>query len=116
MGQRRNSDVELCFDSMTDLITNLAGGLMLVVLLLMGLTREAPKAAEPRAHGADAPRAERSHHPLVERLDTLKPEIDSVNTSLVEAEQNLERLEKVVAAMQTEAKAAPPPAGGPEKK
>jgi hypothetical protein len=47
MAKRRTSEVELCFDSMTDFITNLAGGLILLVLLLLGVTRESPAQTQP---------------------------------------------------------------------
>ena len=39
MARRRRSELELCFDSMSDLITNLAGGLVLIALLVLGVTQ-----------------------------------------------------------------------------
>lgn len=55
MAQRRVGEVSLTFDSMTDLVTNLAGGLILLVLLLAGLTRGSARQARG---GPEAPESE----------------------------------------------------------
>ena len=68
MGSRK-TEVELCFDSMTDLITNLAGGLILVVLLLMGMTQAAPRSPQAdRPPGRVARRRGSGTSALVVRL------------------------------------------------
>lgn len=96
MGQRR-TDVELCFDSMTDLITNLAGGLILIVLLLLAITRVAPRpAASPGVEGA-AHAGERPVRPLLTRLDRLQDDLDRVNGAIANDGNRLKALEQQVA-------------------
>ena len=88
---RRSSEVELCFDSMTDLITNLAGGLILVVMLLIGLTREAPKTLEnrPAAGTGKQNDSEKSTRALGERLNNLQVDTARVNIDITSDEQLL---------------------------
>jgi hypothetical protein len=98
MAKRRTSEVELCFDSMTDLITNLAGGLLLLVLLLMGLTREssaqAPQAVPQEKGPKDA--AEKSVRPLLDRINRLKGEIRRADEQIRELDQRLPQLKEQV--------------------
>ena len=61
-GKRRRSQVELNFDGLTDSVTNLVGALVLIVVLLIGVTREAiysaPTAAEvPAEEAAEGPKS-----------------------------------------------------------
>lgn len=110
MGQRR-TDVELCFDSMTDLITNLAGGLILIVLLLLAITRIAPRPAASPGVEAAAPHAgERPVRPLLTRLDRLQDDLDEVNGAVANDGSRLKALEQQVAELLKGS--APPKAEG----
>ena len=92
---RRNSEVELCFDSMTDLITNLAGGLILIVMLLLAITREAPKPLEPRPGSAGKQTSgEKSTLELSKRIFNLKIDTDRVDNEIIVDKQQLDELEK----------------------
>src|SRR4051794_24932225 len=87
MAKRRMSQIELNFDSMTDLITNLAGGLILLVLLLLGVTREAvsqSKPAPPPAPAEEEPQeaGDRSAKALRQRINDLQIELKSIESSL----------------------------------
>lgn len=90
----RRSEVELCFDSMTDLITNLAGGLILVVMLLLGLTREAPKTLESDPNSATGKKTagEKSTRELFKRLTALELETARVNSEITADEFMLTEL------------------------
>ncbi len=94
MANRRNTGFELCFDSMTDLITNLAGGLILLVLLLLGVTREIRSApADPdERNGADP----KSLAPLRTRINLLRSEIAAVEQNLKNLEAKLPQLRRQV--------------------
>src|SRR3954451_23027291 len=96
MGKRRSSEVELCFDSMTDLITNLAGGLILLVLLLLGLTREAPAPAaaapEPAAEGKKG--SEKSAVPLLEQVNQLRAASERVDKDVSLLQERMRELRK----------------------
>ena len=100
MGKRRNSEVELCFDSMTDLITNLAGGLILLVLLLMGVTRDAAKKQEPKPKeltGAELQKeVEKSSRPLQDRMAQVQIEIASADREVNAFEKRLPQLQQEI--------------------
>jgi len=72
---RRASELEICFDGMTDLVTNPAGGLILVAVVLLGQIREAPRTPDPRPVGAADKSAadQRPVRPLTEWLNTCTP-------------------------------------------
>ena len=119
MARRRRSEMELCFDSMSDLITNLAGGLILVVLLLMGLTREAPRMADlrPSPGQADPKQGSQSPRKLVERLNNLRADLAQVNADIDDYEQDLDELDRKAADILKQSKTVDPPIKvRPEKK
>lgn len=115
---RRTSEVELCFDSMTDLITNLAGGLILVVMILLALTREAPRALDLRPAGtAGKPAAdEKPTRELVDRLNNLHADLARVNDAVGADERLLKELDEKAAALIERTKAAGAGATPPETK
>lgn len=92
----RRSEVELCFDSMSDLITNLAGGLILVVMLLLAVTRESPRTVELDANAATgkAVVGEKSASELSQRLKVLEIETARVDADISEDVQLLKVLDK----------------------
>jgi hypothetical protein len=95
---RRNTEVELCFDSMSDLITNLAGGLILVVMLLLCVTREAPKASDFGPGGSWKRSAgEKSSRELFNRLSLLQIEAARLDDGIAADERSLRDLEKKAA-------------------
>ena len=94
---RRNSEVELCFDSMTDLITNLAGGLILIVMLLLALTREAPKTIKANSVGKSGKNdGEKPTRPLFEKLNILQADTARMNEGISSDAAQLKSLEKDV--------------------
>jgi hypothetical protein len=112
----RKSEVELCFDSMTDLITNLAGGLILVVLLLLGMTQAAPRTLQPRP-GPDqgSPKdGERDIRPLVVRLALLQADLDAVNEAIDADAKQLKKLEADAAKLLDKDKTEPAPEPAPK--
>lgn len=80
MAARRSSELDLCFDSMTDLITNLAGGLILIVLLVLGLTQPAP------------PPGSVSVRQLYDQANEIQLEAEHLNQQLRQSEQQLDVL------------------------
>jgi hypothetical protein len=93
---RRNSEVELCFDSMTDLITNLAGGLILVVLLLLGVSREASRLSDDRPTGTagNKKEGEKSIRPLSQRLNDVRADTERVDADINADMQLLQELNR----------------------
>jgi hypothetical protein len=80
---RRTSHIELSFDSMTDLITNLSGGLILIVLLVAGLTRE-----------ATAPSQGKSPTPVCEQINQLRFDVQTIDQRMSGTEQRLDAWEQ----------------------
>lgn len=107
MAVRRSSQIELCFDSMTDLITNLAGGLVLVVLLLLGMTQETRK-VDVQAQFAAAKKKEgggKSLRPLELQAVSLRAEIARIEKEMKTLEDDkLPQLEQDVADLLKRAK------------
>jgi hypothetical protein len=95
---RRNTQVELCFDSMTDLICNLAGGLILIVLLLLGLPGGSPSTAP--ASEAEEVKVEgpQSMEPLLRQINEIRAEIRGVDKELESMERDWIKLKEKVAA------------------
>lgn len=96
MAKRRSGEVELCFDSMTDLITNLAGGLILLVLLLLGVTREAKSQPADAAGGEKAKAGPRPIRSLEERAAVLTLALKQADRDLAQLEARLPRLRREV--------------------
>lgn len=110
MAKRRSSEVVLCFDSMTDLITNLAGGLLLIVLLLLGITRPALSQTPPRPAAKDQRGdGDKSVAPLRERVNLLQREIGEVDKRLKQLNQNLPALKGELEDLLRRANALQPP-------
>lgn len=96
----RRSEVELCFDSMSDLITNLAGGLILVVMLLLAVTRESPKTIDNvPAGGSSKGEADKSTRVLTERLLQLRLETERLNEEIDADESLIKELDQKAAAL-----------------
>lgn len=112
MAKRRNAEVKLCFDSMTDLITNLAGGLLLLVLLLLGVTGDASSQTRPPPGAADQTgkaAAEKSPRPLEERVRRLDQAVQQVEEQIKTLEGQLPALRQEVEALLGKVAAFRPP-------
>lgn len=98
MAQRRRNELELNFDSLTDLITNLAGGFILLVLLLMGVTRPAQSQNKGAAESAPTPApaapesGDRAATPLRLRLNALRTQVQSVDQEIGKLREDLPSL------------------------
>ena len=110
---RRTSEIELCFDSMTDLITNLAGGLVLLVLLLMGMTTEGGGKADVAASPPPAAGAgQKSIKPLEQQAQVLKAEIALMDKNIANLESRLPALQAEIEALLKRTKQSRAPAAG----
>ncbi len=100
MAKRNPSTIELCFDSMTDLITNLAGGLVLVALLVLGMTHEAKEAYHAAQFSAAEKKKEgggvKSLVPLERQGQILNNEIAAVEKNLATLDARLPKLQEDV--------------------
>lgn len=113
---RRVSEIELCFDSMTDLITNLAGGLILLVLLLFGVTRDAVSQAKPAPEPlmeepGPADSGDRSTKAMQQRISELQIEVNAVETAIRRLEEPLRQAKQEAEELlrKVESIAPPPP-------
>lgn len=103
----RGSDAE-DFDNMTELITNLAasllklkaGGLILIVMLLLAVTREAVKPLDTApAGGSSKGEADKSTRVLAERLIQLRFETERMNEEIDADESLIKELDQKAAAL-----------------
>jgi hypothetical protein len=101
MGMNRNQKVEFNFDSLTDCITNLAGSLILVTLIIFGMTKAKESGAvdphyKDRKVGGDASIAAVVHTLDVMRNDVqaIRRNLDSMAEQLPQMAADLEKIEK----------------------
>lgn len=114
MARRRRTELDLNFDSLTDLVTNLAGGFILLVLLLMGVTRPAssqnqpPPPPSPKENsGGDA--EQKSMAPLLARVNQIKAQVKGVDQEIDKLKADLPALKNEVEALIRKAEAIQPP-------
>jgi hypothetical protein len=105
MPARRDQGVALNFDSLTDTITNLAGALILVVMLVLGMTRQTPPAATPGGPPA-APEVKKPKPlaPLLEEIQGLNLRIQQVDAEIHQLEQGLPALRDRVEQLKAKAR------------
>ena len=91
--RRRNTEIELNFDGLTDAVTNLVGALILLVLLLVGVTREYVIFAQPTAPPPPAPNMD---EPLEgpKTLDELHRQVAVLRAAIIQADQEITELEQ----------------------
>jgi hypothetical protein len=102
MAQRRVSELSFNFDSLTDLVTNLAGALIMIVLLFFGLSSERVKRAAREASMGTArggePQSDNSS-----RLPALRVETNALEAQLKKRQDEIEKLRSQIAEMDREA-------------
>ncbi len=95
MAQRRVSEFSLNYDSLTDLITNLAGGLIMLVLLLFGLTKGTSEEARARDTQQRTPTA-KNDEDATRKAAKLKAEVRVLEEQGTETDEQLARLQEEV--------------------
>lgn len=95
MASRRASVVALNFDGLTDSVTNLAGSLILVTLLLMGITTDYVRPAivtPPPEERAEDQLADQPIDGLIREVEVLRGQVTAADAEIVRLEQELARL------------------------
>jgi hypothetical protein len=93
----RSTSIRFNFDSLTDTVTNLSGTLILIVVLVLGLTREmlptiiSPPPPEPSKEAGGKPIA-----PLLWEIEQLKLQIRAVDEQIRNLETVLPELQQTV--------------------
>ena len=92
MNHRNRSHLDLSFDSLTDVVTNLVGGLILLIVVVMGMTT-------PRIGGVRAlpppdnqPGAEQPMNELLDRIRALQESLRVVEQDITQVEARLPEL------------------------
>ncbi len=107
---RRSGGPEMNFDGLTDAVTNLVGALILLVMLCMGITREAfaqdrdPRPPNPGPGSGEKPTAD-----LQRRINLLRAEIARVEEDVKRLEGVVPPLQKQVNELLEKARQAQPP-------
>jgi chromosome segregation ATPase len=86
MARRRDSTLELNFDSLTDTITNLCGGLILLVMLVTG-------ASQPKKEGVTELPPPENKVGSDSRVDQLLNDLHTINAHVEQVEQDTARVE-----------------------
>jgi hypothetical protein len=119
MARRRGSGgIELNFDGLADSVTNLVGALILLVLLIIGVTREAVSQTTetpPRSQGGNENAdGEVPLTPLANRAESLRSQLRSAERDIAEIDGNLEQLTQEVDELLQRVESVQPPASEPE--
>jgi len=89
----RTQHVAVSFDGLTDAVTNLTGAIILLVVLVLGVTTEAPP--QPREGAASAEgAADRTVESLLERAQAARLAIRGIEDGIRRREQELPELER----------------------
>jgi hypothetical protein len=108
--RRRENTVSLNFDSLTDTITNLAGALILVVVLVLGMSRDAP--VDPRPPPEPTQEGEKLMGPLVVRLERARSQMRKLEADVGTLESGIEDLRRKLSQSSRQVE-KPPPGGTP---
>lgn len=106
MAQRRVSEFSLNYDSLTDLITNLAGGLIMLVLLLFGMTKGTTEEARARDSlrrpppTKTDPNASRKAATLKTEVRVLEAQDRDLDERLARLREEAEELKRLAASQQ----------------
>ena len=98
--QARSQRVRFNFDSLTDTVTNLTGALILIVVLVLGLTRQTPFSGPQGTAGKPIA-------PLLQEVEQLNDRIIAVDAEIGALEKLLPQLQEEVKSLQQTQKAKP---------
>lgn len=94
------------FDGLTDSVTNLVGNLILIVVLMLGLTKEVTRTEPPQAVSVSAPA---SLPPPIRtgtrRVEHLLLQAETLKAAIAQVDRDLGELEKQVPELQGRAEA-----------
>lgn len=109
--KQRSGNVELNFDGLTDSVTNLVGALILLVVLIIGITREAVSqpALRRNSRPGDAPVRQKSIRPLQNRVNLLRAQINGVDRNIDSLKRELKQLSDEIDRLMKKANQIRPP-------
>jgi hypothetical protein len=98
---RRNDELEINFDGLTDSVTNLVGALILLVVLIVGVTKALPTANTPpppiAPQGWELPAETRTIEELQRKVNLLTAHVARLDQEINQYEQSIvPNLEKQV--------------------
>jgi hypothetical protein len=82
MGMNRNQKVEFNFDSLTDCITNLAGSLILVTLIIFGLTKPKESGGLEPEYRRQSVGGDASMAALLHELDAMRTDLQRIHRDM----------------------------------
>ena len=98
----RDTGVQFNFDSLTDTVTNLSGTLILIVVLVLGLTRDViPQAGPPPRPTAGKPQGK--------PIEPVLRQVDQVRLQLRAVDQQIRQLETVIPELKQQLESLPKP-------
>lgn len=109
MARRRRNDVDFNFDGLTDSITNLAGSLVLLVVLVFAITKPKERGMEEAPLANNTVGAETPMDALVERIAALKSDAAALARDTDAIGSRLPDLAGEVESLETQARPARTP-------
>ena len=93
MAKRRQSTLDLNFDSLTDTITNLCGGLILLVVLVAGVSRSKQSGVTALPPPENKVGAESPMDELIDQIQIMQAEAQQIHHDVQRVESELPQLE-----------------------
>lgn len=107
---RRTNQLEMNFDGLADSVTNLVGALILLVVLVIGLTKDAPlRAAPPSPEPSTGEGGEKPILPLQQRIAVLQTQVRQVDASIDDLNGRLQPLRQEIEELLEKLDRAQPP-------
>ena len=111
--QRRDQALVLSFDGLTDVVTNLAGTLILLVVLILGVTRAAQRGGSPPSA---PPEGNRRLENLLREVQALEMQTRLIDRQIQQMEEDLPELEKRANELRQKWRSAPSHEHPPERR
>ncbi len=89
MNQRNRSNLDLSFDSLTDVVTNLVGGLILLIIVVLGATTPRISGVPTLPPPENQPGAEQPMDDVLERIRALQESLRVVDQDITQVEARL---------------------------
>jgi hypothetical protein len=92
MNSRRESGIDVNFDSLTDVVTNLVGGLILLIIVVIGATTPRISGVRTLPPPDNKAGAEHPIDQLLDRIRAMQDEVQLIEQDIVQVEDELPQL------------------------
>ncbi len=104
MRKRRQAGIDLNFDGLIDVVTNLVGSLILLVVLVIAVTKPKQSGIDELPPRENTAGAEKAMDPLLEEIRSLREQLQTEAAGIRQMEERIPELENEIQELQDESK------------